>query len=75
LEYLNLLVVKKHFPLQFVDSNWLKRYNMHLRPIVNFPSKKQISHELLLGLVEKTKQLYVLLALVKCHYVTTSFDL
>ncbi len=48
---------------------------MHLHPIVNFPSKIQISHELLLGLVEKTKQLYVSLALVECHYATTSFDL
>jgi hypothetical protein len=25
--------------------------------------------------MEKIKQLYVLLALIKCHYATTSFDM
>jgi hypothetical protein len=48
---------------------------MHLCPKFTFPCRKQIFHELLLGLVEKTKQLYVLLALAKCHYAITSFDL
>jgi hypothetical protein len=33
------------------------------------------SYELLLGLVEKTKQLHVLLTLAKCHFATTSFNL
>ncbi len=27
------------------------------------------------GLVEKTKELYVLTILIKCHFPTTSFDL
>jgi hypothetical protein len=48
---------------------------MHLCPNFTFPCRKQFFHELLLGLVEKTKQLYVLLALAKCHSTTTSFDL
>jgi hypothetical protein len=39
-----------------------------------FPSKKEFFHELLFGLMEKTKQLYVLPTLTKCHFAT-SFDL
>jgi hypothetical protein len=75
LEDLILLIVKNHLPLQFVKLSWLKRFNMHLCPIIVFPSRIYFFNELLLGLVEKTKQLYVLLALLECHYVTTSFDL
>jgi hypothetical protein len=47
---------------------------MHLCPkIVSF--QKIISNELLPRLMGKTKQLYVLPALVECHPATTSFDL
>jgi hypothetical protein len=48
---------------------------MHLCAKIVFVSTKQFSKELLLGLVEKTKPLYVLPALIKCHFATTSFDL
>jgi len=58
-----------------VESSWLKRFNMHLCPRIVFPSRKQNFHTLLLGLVEKTKQLYVLPTLVECHFPITSFDL
>jgi hypothetical protein len=37
--------------------------------------RKQFSREILLELVEKTKQLYVLLALANHFFVTKSFDL
>jgi hypothetical protein len=36
---------------------------------------KQKFHELLPELVEKTKQLYVLLASIGCHIAIASFDL
>ncbi len=39
------------------------------------PFRKPFSREILSKLVEKIKQLYVLLALAYCYYVTTSFDL
>jgi hypothetical protein len=48
---------------------------MHLCPIIVFPCQKQYSHELLLELTKKTKQLYVLPALVESHSTTSSFDL
>jgi hypothetical protein len=48
---------------------------VHLCPIIVFPFEKQIFHELLLDLVKKTKQLYILLTLAKFHSTTTSFDL
>jgi hypothetical protein len=31
-EYLSLLFVKNHLLFQFVESNWLKKYSMHLCP-------------------------------------------
>ncbi len=48
---------------------------MHLCPKNVFKFIKQIFNELLLGLLEKTKYLYVLLAFIECHIATTSFDL
>jgi hypothetical protein len=63
---LSLLIVKNNLPIQFVESMW---------PKLNFPSRKQFSQETLRRLVEKTKQLHILLALAKCHFATSSFDL
>ncbi len=48
---------------------------MHLCPIIFFPFKFFFVNEILLRLLEKTKQLYVLLVLVECHSTTASFDL
>jgi hypothetical protein len=75
LEDLGFLIVKNHLPLQFVENSWLKRFNMHLCPNFVFISIKQFSYELLLGLVEKIKYIYVLLTLAKYHFATTSFNL
>jgi hypothetical protein len=47
---------------------------MHLCQRIVFPSKKYFFHQLLLELVEKTKQLYVLPTLTKFYSTTTSFD-
>jgi hypothetical protein len=41
---------------------------------LNYPSKRQFSQEILLDLVEKTSQQYVL-ALANCFSTPTSFDL
>jgi hypothetical protein len=48
---------------------------MHLCLRIFFPFKNSFLSELLLRLVEKTKQLYVLLVLLECHSAITSFDL
>jgi hypothetical protein len=40
LEDLTLLIVKNHFPLQFVEISWLKKFSMHLCPKIVFPSRK-----------------------------------
>jgi hypothetical protein len=58
-----------------VENSWLKRFSVHLCPNFIFLSINFFSYELLFGLVEKTRQLYVLLALAKCHLATISFDL
>ncbi len=70
-----MLIINNNLPIQFVESVWLKRLTMHLCPKLNFPSKRQFSQEILLRLVEKTSQMYVLPTLVKCHFATTNFDL
>ncbi len=72
---LALLVVKNHLLIQFVESTWLKRFIMHLCPRVVFPSRKMFSQEVLVNLVKKTKQKYVLPKLKQCYYVIVSFDL
>jgi hypothetical protein len=51
LEDLSLLIVNNNLPIQFVESVWLKRLTMHLCPKLNFPSKRQFSQEILLGLM------------------------
>jgi hypothetical protein len=55
LEGLVLLIVKNHFPMHLVESQWLKRFNLHLWPSVVLPFMKQFSKEILLELVEKIK--------------------
>jgi hypothetical protein len=75
LEDLGLLIVNNNLPIQFVENVWLKCLTMHLCPKLNFPSKRQFSQEILLMLVEKTSQMYVLPILLECHFATMSFDL
>jgi len=75
LEYLAHLIVQNHLPMHLIESQWLKIFSLHLCPRVVLPFRKQFSKEILSKLVEKIKQLYVLLALVDFYYVTTSFDL
>jgi hypothetical protein len=53
---------------------WLKIVNFTFMSKAKFPFRKQFSEETLPRLVEKTKQSYVLFALTKCHFATTSFD-
>ncbi len=43
-------------------------------PLCCFPFQKIFGQEMLLDLVEKTKQTYVLLVLIECVFVTVSFD-
>ncbi len=69
------LVIKNHLLIQFVKGTWLKHLVMHLCPRVVFPSKKKFSQEVLVDLVEKTKQECVLPKLKKCSFATTNFDL
>ncbi len=45
LEDLGLLMIKNHFPLQFVESSQLKRFNMDVCPIIVFPSRFFFSYE------------------------------
>ncbi len=70
-----LLIVKNHLLLQFVESAWLKCLVLQLCPRVQFLSQKLISNTILLELVEKTKETYVLFSLNDCSCAIVSFDL
>ncbi len=66
--------MKNHLPMHLVESQWLKRFNVH------FVSKGCfvfffLIWFFLLELVGKTKQLYILLTLTNCYFIITSFDL
>jgi hypothetical protein len=43
---------------------------MHLCPKVAFPSRKMFSQKVLVDLVEKMKQEYILPKLKQCYYTT-----
>jgi hypothetical protein len=53
----------------------VKKFSLHLCPKVVLPFKRQFSKEVLLELVEKTKQLYVLLTLAYCYSIIASSNL
>jgi hypothetical protein len=71
LQDLALLVVKNHLPIQFIESTWLKFLVMHLCSRVVFTSRKIFSQEVLVDLVEKMKQKYVLPKLKQCYFATS----
>jgi hypothetical protein len=74
LEDLALLIVKNHLPMHHVESQWIKKIILLLcQRVLHF--KIQFSREILLELVEKTKQLYVLPTLVDYYSIIRSFDL
>jgi hypothetical protein len=58
-----------------MESIWLKRLVLCLCPKLDFPSRRQFPQDILLGLMEKTNQLYVVLALAKCYFTTINFNL
>ncbi len=58
-----------------MESIWLKWLTLRLCPKLKFSFRRQFSQEILPRLVEKTKQLHVLLTLIECHFTITSFDL
>ncbi len=75
MENLALLIVKNYLPLQFVENVWLKCLVLQLCFSVQFPFWKLFSNIILLELVEKTKETYVLPLLNDCSCVATNFDL
>jgi hypothetical protein len=72
--HLSTLIVKNNLPIWFVKCIWLKHLVFCLCPKLNSPSKRQFSQDILLGLVEKINQLYVVLTLVECYFAIVSFD-
>jgi hypothetical protein len=55
-----------------VENVWFKKLVLHLCRQVVFPFRKQISHEILLNLVEKMKQVP---KLANCISINKSFNL
>jgi hypothetical protein len=70
-----LLIMQSHLPLQFVENVWLKHLLLQLCPCVQFPFQKLFSNIILLELVEKIKETYVLPLLNDCNCAIANFDL
>jgi hypothetical protein len=75
LQSLGLLIMKNNLPLQFVESIWFKCLILHLFPRVLLYYRKHFFQEILLNLVEKMKQLYILPKLTICISAIARFDL
>jgi hypothetical protein len=60
--------MKNNLLLQFVESVWFKCLILYLIFRIVFPSRKQFSYEILLNLVKKTKNIYVLPKLTNYIY-------
>ncbi len=58
-----------------VESMWFKHLIIHHCPKLNFPSRRQFSQDILARLVEKTNELYILLATTECYYAIANFNL
>jgi hypothetical protein len=58
-----------------VEKHVVETFHFAFMSKINFFSKRQFPQEILLGLVEKTSQEYVFLALEDCFLATTNFDL
>jgi len=54
LEGLTILIIKNHLLMHLVESQWLKRFSLHLCPRVILLFSKQFLREILLELVEKS---------------------
>jgi len=75
LQSLGLLIIKNNLPLQFVESIWFKCLILHLFPKVVLYYRKHFFQEILLNLMEKMKQLYILPKLTICIFAIARFDL
>jgi hypothetical protein len=75
LEDLVLYIAKGYQPVSFVENLWLKHLTLHQCGHVRFPIRHQLVDEMLLSVVETTKEKYVLPTLTSCITCTTSFDL
>jgi hypothetical protein len=63
LKDLTLMIVKSHLLVHLLENPWLTQFSLQLNLHIVFPSRKTFSEEILLDLVQKTKDVYVLLEL------------
>jgi hypothetical protein len=75
LEDLVLYIAKGYRPLFSIENPWLKHLILHQCGHVRFPIQHQLVNEVLLSVVETTREKYVLLTLASCITCITSFDL
>ncbi len=69
------IICQEQFAYPVYEKYVFQMFNSLFLSKINFPSRRQFSQKMLLGLVEKKNELYVLPTLAKCHSTTTSFDL
>jgi hypothetical protein len=55
-EDLALLITKVLVPLSFVEATFFRRLIIRQNPRLTFPSRQKLKHDILLGIVERTKE-------------------
>ena len=66
LEDLLLYMAKSYRPLSSIEDIWLRRMCLRIDPHIVFPSRRQLSEEILPAMVEKTMERYVIPNLESC---------
>jgi len=69
------IICQEQFAYPVYEKYVFQMFNSLFLSKINFLFRRQFSQKMLLGLVEKKNELYVLPTLPKCHSTITSFDL
>jgi hypothetical protein len=75
LEDLILYITKGYGLLSSIENVWLKRLVLHQCGQITFPSRQQLSNEVIQSVVSKTMEHHVLPTLVDAITITSTFDM
>jgi hypothetical protein len=70
-----LFIAKELVLLFFVEAPFFKKLFLKQNLHLNFPSRQTLANEILPKMTNKTKEMYIFLALESCNSCTMNFDL
>ncbi len=75
LEDLILYITKGYRSLSFIENVWLRRHILHQCGQVTYPSRQQLSNEVILSMASKTMEDHVFPTIVNATTITSTFDM